>query len=116
MGRGIGPVVVPAGRVDHDGGGRRLGLGPEGLGKGPDQFAQGGLHLGCGRRGPGDEEEGPYLGAGEATQVGGGSPDEGPAAAPAGLGVDGDAGHGQGLEVPAGRPLGDLEVLGRRRR
>ena len=112
VGRGLGPVVVPARRIDDHGGGGRLGLGPEGLGEGPDEFPQRRLHLGGGGRGTGDQEEGPYLGAGEAGQVGGGSPDERPASAPAGLGVDGDTGHGQAFEVPPGRPLGDLELLG----
>ena len=35
-----------------------------------------------------------------------------PAAAPAGLGVDGDTGHGQAFEVAAGRARADLELLG----
>ena len=62
--------------------------------------------------GPAMRKQRPGLVGRQAAQVGAGAPDQLPPAATAGLGVDGDAGQGEALEVPAGRALADLELLG----
>ena len=106
-------MLAPAGRVDHDGVGGGLGVGAERLGQRPDQLAQRGLRLRRHRRGRADEQEQRLrLGRGQPAEVGAGAADQRPAAAPAGLRVDRDAGGGQRLEVAAGGGHGDLELLG----
>ena len=62
--------------------------------------------------GPGDHEQRPCLGSGEPGQVGSSAADERPPTALAGLRVDGDAGHGQRLEVAPGGPHRDLQLVG----
>ena len=111
VGRG-GHGVVPAGGVVHDRTGGRLGVVAEGHREGVHELAQGRPDLGCGAGGPGDEEERAGLVGGQPAQVRPGAADQLPAAAPPGLGVDGDAGQGESLEVAAGRPLADLELPG----
>ena len=59
----------------------------------------------------GDEQRASFGGR-RAAEVRAGAADERPAAAPAGLRVDRDAGHGERLEVSAGGALGDLELVG----
>ena len=61
---------------------------------------------------PGDQEEGAGLVRGQPAQVGPRPADELPPAAATGLGVDGDPGQGEALEVAPGRALADLELLG----
>ncbi len=102
MRRGRGLRVVPSRRVPDHGPGRRLGVGTEGGREGADQLAQSGPHLGGGGTGPGDEEERPGLVRGEPAQVRPGPADELPPSATAGLGVHGDACHGEALRGPGG--------------
>ena len=99
---------------DRTGGG--LGVLAEGRREGLHELAQGRPDLGRGVGRPGDQEERPGLVGGQAAQVGACPADQLPPAAAPGLGVDGDPGHGEALEVAAGRPLADLELLGPARR
>ena len=105
--------TAPAGGVEHDGRGRRLGVGAERLGQRLDELAQRRLGLGRGgRRRPGDHEQGAGLGRGQPAEVRAGAADQRPAAALAGLRVDRDAGHGQRQEVAAGGLDGHLQLVG----
>ena len=111
-GRGDGRAA-PAGRVEHDGRRRRLGVGAERLGQRLDELAQRRLGLRRRRRRrPGDHEQRAGLGGGEPAEVGAGAAEQLPPAALAGLGVDGDAGDRQRLEVAAGRLDRHLQLVG----
>ena len=58
-----------------------------------------------------EEEERLRLRIAQAAQVGTGTPDELPSAAAAGRRIQGDAGHGQRLQIPPGRLHRDFEFL-----
>jgi hypothetical protein len=106
-------TVAPPGGVDDRRVGRRLGVGPERLRQGLHQLAQGGLGLVGHRGGRTDEQEqGLGLGGRQPAEVGAGPAQERPAPAPPGLGVDGDAGGRQRLEVAAGGGHRHLELGG----
>ena len=109
-----GPVpLAPARRVDHHGPGRGLGVVAEGAGQRGHQLAQRGPGLGDGAGHGADQgEQGPGLAGGEPGEVGAGAAQQRPAPAPAGLGVDGHARGGQGLEVAAGGGDRHLELRG----
>ena len=104
---------APGGGVEHDGRRRRLGVGAERLRQRLDELAQRRLGLGRRRRRrPGDHEQRPRLGRRQPAEVGAGAADQRPAAAPAGLRVDRDAGDRQRLEVAAGGLDRDLQLVG----
>ena len=77
------------------------------------QLAQGGLELWTGgRRRASDGEQGACLGGGEPGQVGTRAAQQLPSAAAPPRGVHGNSGHAKGIQVPAGRSLGHLELGG----
>jgi hypothetical protein len=83
----------------------------ERLGERPHQLAQRPLELRAGARGrAGGQEQGPCLGGAEPAQVGPAATGEAPAPAAALLGVDGEAGHAERIEVSPGGALGHLEL------
>ena len=105
-----GHRVVPARGVMDDRSGGGLGVLAEGRREGVHQLAESRPDLGCGAGRAGDEEERAGLVGGQPAQVGSGPADQLPAAATSGLGVHGDPGHGEALEVAAGGSLADLEL------
>ena len=75
--------AAPAGRVEHDGRRRRLGVGAERLGQRLDELAQRRLGLRRGRRRrAGDQEQRAGLGRGEPAEVGAGAAEQRPARRP----------------------------------
>ncbi len=109
--------AVPTRRVDVDRARRRFGVGTEPFGQGAHELAERGLDAGRRRRRPGDHEQRPRLGRGEAAQVGASATRQSPAAVAALRRVDGQPGHPEGVEIAAGGALGHLELgrhLGRR--
>jgi hypothetical protein len=108
----VDPFETSPSRIEDHGRCRFLGLGTESLGERLDELAQRGLRL-RGHRGggAGDEEEGPCLCGRETAQVGSRATDEGPTAASSRLGVHGDPGDRQRLQVAPGRADGHLELL-----
>ena len=106
-----GRPVVPTDRVDDDGARAASACAPERLRQGTDELAQRGLHLrGRRRGGAGHQEKGAGLRLGQPAQVGPAAARQPPAAVAALEGVDGHAGHPQGVEVAAGRALGHLQL------
>ena len=107
--------VVPRSGVAHHCARRRLGVEAERGRQRAHELAQRRPHLRGGRRRAGDEEQRPGLVRSEAAQVRAGAADQLPPPVTPGLGVDRDPGHGQALEVPAGRAFADLELPGQLR-
>ncbi len=104
--------AVPTRRVDVDRAGRRFGVGSEPFGQGAHELAERGLDARRRRCRPGDHEQRPRLGRGEAAQVGAPATRQPPAAVAPLHRVDGQPGDTEGVEVAAGGALGHLELGG----
>nr|WP_246222691.1 hypothetical protein [Phytoactinopolyspora limicola] len=89
-------TLAPPSRVDHGSAGGSLGVDPEGLRQRSHELAQGGLRLIGDRRGRADEQKQRLrLDRRQTAEVGAGTTDQRPAATPARLRVDRNAGGGQ---------------------
>jgi hypothetical protein len=104
LGRPAGDVAcAPRRRVDHGGLGGGLRLRAKRRRQRPDQFAQRGFRLAGDRGGrPDQPEQRLRLGRVQSTEVGAGPAEQLPAAVPARLRVDRDAGRRQCLQVAPG--------------
>lgn len=111
-GWGTHPTPVPGLGIHHDRHAGGLGVVTERFGEGPDQFAQGRLHLRGGGRRTRHQEESACLGLGEPAQVGLAAARQAPPPGPALDRVDRQAGHPEGLQVTPGGPFRHLQLLG----
>ncbi|NYJ77501.1 hypothetical protein HNR09_000912 [Nesterenkonia xinjiangensis] len=84
----------------------------EGLRNRALELAQHGLLAGRRRGGAQGGEERMSLRRRQSGQIRAGTPDQSPAPATSGLGVDGHTGRAEGLEVTAGRGYGDVQLVG----